>query len=117
MNHFGNSWGQWGHFGATPEAMQATEALTGAVAEIAAQQAERGGNQSVADALREWAPVVGTYVKQFQDPSFRSAGSRSKAKCRFTRHFTAANHFCERNSNYHHSHFRGGWCCAYHPHT
>lgn len=69
MNHFGNSWGQWGHFGATPEAMQATEALTGDVAEIAAQQAERGGNQSVADALREWAPVVGTYVKQFQDPN------------------------------------------------
>ena len=67
MNFEGSHWGsQWG---ATPEAIEATDALIGQGSEIAAQQAERGGNQGLAATLREWAPVVGSYVKQFQDPN------------------------------------------------
>lgn len=66
MNH----WDQWtGGYGATPEAMSATQALIGEGSEVAASQAEKAGRQGVANALREWAPVVGAYVKQFQDPN------------------------------------------------
>ena len=66
MNH----WNQhWESYGATPEAMSATEALIDEGSEFAAAQAERSGKQGIADALRDWAPVVGAYVKQFQDPN------------------------------------------------
>ena len=63
-------WGDqhWNGFGATPEAMDATQALLGEGTQIAASQADAGGRTSLASQLREWAPVVGAYVKQFQDP-------------------------------------------------
>ena len=63
-------WGDrhWNGFGATPEAMDATQALLGEGTQIAASQAQAGGRTTLASQLKEWAPVVGAYVKQFQDP-------------------------------------------------
>ena len=68
ISTFDKEWGD-GYWGATPEAQTATSALIDEGTAIAADQLERSGRSGLAQTLQEWAPVVSTYVKQFQDPA------------------------------------------------
>lgn len=86
----GDRWGIPMAYGATPEALTAISAATETVATTGADQAALQ-NPSLAATLKEWAPVVGAYVKQLADParqvdvlSARLANARARGASRAT---------------------------------